>query len=437
MLSWPRCGRSSRATLNQYGTTAPARTSRGVRRLRVRQTVAMLRIGLTGGIGAGKSTVSSTFSELGGIVVDGDVISREVVATRHRGAGRAGRGVRVGDPAARRRAEPAGPGGRRLPRRREAGDAERDRASAGRQAARRADRGGPSRRRDRRGHSAAGGVADGADVPAGDHRPRRPRGSSRATDRAPRLHRGRRPRPHRRPGHRGAAPRGGRRVARQLGHRRRTWPRPPATLWHDRIVPFAHNVQAGEPAPRAAAVGARRPDVAGPGRAASSTGSDTTCGHRAIRVDHVGSTAVPGSGRQGRHRRSGHRRVVGRRRRAGRRAAGGRLPARCDGHRPSDVAHTDDVASWHKRFHASADPGPADERASARRRLAESAVRAAVPRLAESPTRTCGRSTWPSSAPWPPRGTRRRGDYADAKEPWFVDAYRRAWAWADATGWQP
>ncbi|WP_445170274.1 dephospho-CoA kinase [Mycolicibacterium sp. Dal123E01] len=39
----------------------------------------MLRIGLTGGIGAGKSTVSSTFSECGGIVVDGDVISREVV----------------------------------------------------------------------------------------------------------------------------------------------------------------------------------------------------------------------------------------------------------------------------------------------------------------------------------------------------------------------
>ena len=43
------------------------------------QTVGVLRIGLTGGIGAGKSTVSSTFSDLGGIVVDGDVIAREVV----------------------------------------------------------------------------------------------------------------------------------------------------------------------------------------------------------------------------------------------------------------------------------------------------------------------------------------------------------------------
>jgi len=39
----------------------------------------MIRIGLTGGIGAGKSTVAATFSECGGIVVDGDVIAREVV----------------------------------------------------------------------------------------------------------------------------------------------------------------------------------------------------------------------------------------------------------------------------------------------------------------------------------------------------------------------
>ena len=29
------------------------------------------------------------------------------------------------------------------------------------------------------------------------------------------------------------------------------------------------------------------------------------------------------------------------------------------------------------------------------------------------------------------------GAYADAKEPWFLDAYRRAWEWADTTGWRP
>ncbi|HEX7323404.1 MAG TPA: dephospho-CoA kinase [Mycobacterium sp.] len=39
----------------------------------------MLRIGLTGGIGAGKSAVSAAFAEFGAVVVDGDVLAREVV----------------------------------------------------------------------------------------------------------------------------------------------------------------------------------------------------------------------------------------------------------------------------------------------------------------------------------------------------------------------
>ncbi|MFC0451874.1 dephospho-CoA kinase [Rhodococcus jostii] len=39
----------------------------------------MLRIGLTGGIGAGKSTVSKVLAELGAVIVDADVIAREVV----------------------------------------------------------------------------------------------------------------------------------------------------------------------------------------------------------------------------------------------------------------------------------------------------------------------------------------------------------------------
>src|ERR1700741_597160 len=39
----------------------------------------MLRSGLTGGIGAGKSALSATFAECGAVIVDGDVIAREVV----------------------------------------------------------------------------------------------------------------------------------------------------------------------------------------------------------------------------------------------------------------------------------------------------------------------------------------------------------------------
>ncbi|MEV0948864.1 dephospho-CoA kinase [Rhodococcus sp. NPDC049939] len=39
----------------------------------------MLRIGLTGGIGAGKSTVSKILADLGAVIVDADLIAREVV----------------------------------------------------------------------------------------------------------------------------------------------------------------------------------------------------------------------------------------------------------------------------------------------------------------------------------------------------------------------
>lgn len=39
----------------------------------------VLRVGLTGGIGAGKSTVSNVLAELGAVIVDADLIAREVV----------------------------------------------------------------------------------------------------------------------------------------------------------------------------------------------------------------------------------------------------------------------------------------------------------------------------------------------------------------------
>ena len=39
----------------------------------------VLRVGLTGGIGSGKSTVSSMLAELGAVVVDADLLARQVV----------------------------------------------------------------------------------------------------------------------------------------------------------------------------------------------------------------------------------------------------------------------------------------------------------------------------------------------------------------------
>jgi dephospho-CoA kinase len=47
----------------------------------------MLRVGLSGGIGSGKSTVAQRFSELGAVVIDADVLAREVVAAGSDGLG--------------------------------------------------------------------------------------------------------------------------------------------------------------------------------------------------------------------------------------------------------------------------------------------------------------------------------------------------------------
>ena len=48
----------------------------------------MLRIGLTGGIGSGKSTAAARFAELGAVLVDSDVLAREVVAVGSSGLAR-------------------------------------------------------------------------------------------------------------------------------------------------------------------------------------------------------------------------------------------------------------------------------------------------------------------------------------------------------------
>ena len=48
----------------------------------------MLRIGLTGGIGSGKSTVAARLAELGAVVIDSDLLAREVVSVDNPGLAR-------------------------------------------------------------------------------------------------------------------------------------------------------------------------------------------------------------------------------------------------------------------------------------------------------------------------------------------------------------
>ena len=69
-------------------------------------------VGLTGGIGAGKSTVAEMLTKRGAVVVDADLIARQVVEPGTPALAQARRTVRPRDPRARRRARP----GARSPR---------------------------------------------------------------------------------------------------------------------------------------------------------------------------------------------------------------------------------------------------------------------------------------------------------------------------------
>lgn len=402
----------------------------------------MLRVGLTGGIGAGKSTVSATFAACGAIIVDGDVISREVVAVGTEGLAALvdefGSHILLPDGALDRPALAAIA----------FSDDDKRRALNG------IVHPLVARRRSELIAAAADDAVIVEDIPllveSGmaplfplvvvvhadiDVRLKRlieVRGMAEADAKA--------------------------RISAQATEEQRRlvadiWLDNAGTegelvervreLWHRRIEPFSHNL-------------ATRSRVKAPSRlvAADPTWPDqarrilarlnSACGHRALRIDHIGSTAVPGldakdvidiqitvasldvADELADHLlRAGYPRAQ----------AITADAAKADG-RSTEAAfdHTKDNRLWHKRFHASADPG----------------------RPTNIHVRVAG---WPNQQfallfpDWLSANPGVKADYlatkriaaehhdidlyVEAKEPWFLDAYRRAWNWADATGWLP
>ncbi|MHA7664561.1 dephospho-CoA kinase [Mycolicibacterium sp. HS_4_1] len=216
-------------------------------------------------------------------------------------------------------------------------------------------------------------------------------------------------------------------------------------LWEQRILPFARNVQAGVPATVVPAVvsydetwhqQARR-IVARLG---------TTCGHRAVRVDHIGSTAVPDmdakdvidiqitvASLEVADELAGLLLTAGYPRIADITEDVAKDPAR------STVAEFDqsgDKALWQKRFHASADPGrPTNVHIRVDGWPGQQFALLFPAWIAANPDERVEYLTLKRDAMAAAPAT--SAQYADAKEPWLVGAYRRAWAWADETGWRP
>ncbi|KLO26293.1 dephospho-CoA kinase [Mycolicibacter heraklionensis] len=405
----------------------------------------MLRIGLTGGIGAGKSTVSATFSRCGGVIVDGDVIAREVVEP-----GTEGLAALV---------EAFGPG-ILLP------DGALDRpalaAIAFSDDDKRATLNGivhPLVAHRRAELIAAAGdeavivedipllvesqmaplfplvVVVHAEIETRVARLREYRGMSEDDARA--------------------------RIAAQATEPQRrdvadVWldnsgnpdelSKQALELWHQRILPFAHNLTTRQTVPSPTQL--MPADPTWPDQAQRILARvRTACGHRATRVDHIGSTAVPGLDAKDvidvqvtveslavadelaeSLLRAGYPRVEA---------------ITTDNGKPNarstvdEFDHAADPALWQKRIHASADPGRAT---NVHIRVAgwpnqqfALLFPAWLSADAEARTEYLGVK----------RDAERAGAhggiaaYAEVKEPWFDAAYRQAWAWADRTGWRP
>jgi dephospho-CoA kinase len=400
----------------------------------------VLRIGLSGGIGAGKSTVSSTFGDLGGIVVDGDVISREVVEPGTEGLAKLveafGEQILSDDGSLNRPALAA---------------------IAFSDEAKRQTLNGivhplVGRRRSELIAEAGDDAVIVEDIPLlveSGMAPMFPLVIIVNADEDLRV--------QRLIEHRGFSEKDARaRIKAQATEEQRravadVWLDNTGSadelvtqardLWHQRIVPFEHNLDAGEPArsqPVLVPYDSSWPDQARRIAARLST----ACGHRAVRIDHIGSTAVQGLDAKD---------VIDMQVTVASLDDADELAESLTSagyvHRPithdegkpaarSTVAefdNADDESLWQKRIHASADPGR--------------------PTLVH--LRVDG---WPNQqfallfVDWlaanrdarehylaVKRDAEQAGDiasYLAAKEPWFTDAYRQAWAWADASGWR-
>ncbi len=384
----------------------------------------MIRIGLTGGIGAGKSTVSAAFSECGGIIVDGDVIAREVVEPGTEGLASLvdafGDDILLPDGALDRPA---------LAAKAFVDDEKRQLLN-----------GIVHPLVARRREEIIAAVSDEAvvveDIPLlveTGLAPMFPLVVVVHADEETRVERLIK---------RGMDEKDARtRIAAQASEQQRRaiadvlldnsgsqgeLVERARDLWHQRVEPLAHNIRTRQTVRAPARLVPYDPAWADDARRIINR-VKMACGAKALRVDHIGSTAIEGMDAKdvidiqvtveslgvadelvGVLTDVGYPRVE---------------------HISSDVPHEGDPAQWRKRIHGAADPGrPAnihirvDGWPNQRFALLFVDWLKANPGVREDYLAAKHRALGAT-------------DYAEAKEPWFLDAYWRAKAWADATGW--
>jgi dephospho-CoA kinase len=205
-------------------------------------------------------------------------------------------------------------------------------------------------------------------------------------------------------------------------------------LWVDRLVPYLENIQAGRRAPRDGRAEIVPPDETWPAQAERIAAKlRAALGESAVRVDHIGSTSVPSlAAKDILDMQVSVRNIDDADAIAGRLNDAG-FPVfkeiRSDEPKPTDP----DPAHWAKRYHNNADPG----------RTVNLHVRVAgwpnwrYALLFRDWLRADGSARWSYErhklalvAAHPSYS-----EYAEAKEPWFAEALPQADAWAAQTGW--
>jgi dephospho-CoA kinase len=403
----------------------------------------VLRIGLSGGIGAGKSTVSSTLSDLGGVVVDGDVISREVVEPGTEGLAKLveafGEQILSDDGSLNRPALAAIAFSDEEKRKTLNGIVH---PLVGQ----------------RRSELIAGAAEDAVvveDIPLlveSGMAPMFPLVVIVNADEELRV--------KRLIEHRGFTDEDARaRIAAQATEDQRravadVWldntgsaeelVEQARELWHQRILPFARNLAADEPA-RARPVLVPH-DPSWPEQARRIVARlNTACGHHAVRIDHIGSTAVEGLDAKDAidiQVTVASLEAADELAEALTSAGYLRRPITADVSKPdarstiAEFDHASDEALWHKRIHASADPGrPTNVHLRVDGWPNQQFALLFVDWLAANVDERANYLA--EKRRIAAQGDSTIGSYADAKETWFLDGYRRAWEWADADDWRP
>lgn len=205
-------------------------------------------------------------------------------------------------------------------------------------------------------------------------------------------------------------------------------------LWESRLVPFEQNVRLGRRAPRPGGPELVPSDPTWPAQAARLLARlSLAFGDLAVTADHIGSTAVPGlAAKDVIDLQVGVRSLSD----ADDQALVDRLAA-AGFPRPTATAEdrSKDGTPWPKRFHGSSDPGRATNVHV--RQVGSPGWRWALMFRDWMRAVPEAREEYAAEKLRLADGAATREEYADAKEPWFDAVHDRVEDWASHTGWEP